>query len=167
MANKLDISNAKPFDDGVPVDLEDRSPGELRGAGVLDYQRTEEGIRIGTDGNVSLQQAGCRFCGACIEVCPTGSIVDTLNMFDERKSYADNALRMPTILGVRAGEAATPMTSLSLWNSAFGNATMRIWLNCISQCCSSDSPMSLTERRERWLRMRSISSSFSRMAWSL
>ena len=34
MANKLDISDAKPFDDGVPVDLEDRSPGELRGAGA-------------------------------------------------------------------------------------------------------------------------------------
>ena len=69
-----------------------RACRELRGAGVLDYQRTEEGIRIGTDGNVSLQQAGCRFCGACIEVCPTGSIVDTLNMFDERKSYADNVV---------------------------------------------------------------------------
>ena len=69
-----------------------RACRELRGAGVLDYQRTEEGIRIGTDGGVSLQQAGCRFCGACIEVCPTGSIVDTLNMFDENKSYADNVV---------------------------------------------------------------------------
>lgn len=69
-----------------------RACRELRGAGVLDYQHTEEGIRIGTDGNVSLQEAGCRFCGACIEVCPTGSIVDTLNMFDENKSYADNVV---------------------------------------------------------------------------
>lgn len=69
-----------------------RACRELRGAGVLDYQHTEEGIRIGTDGGVSLQQAGCRFCGACIEVCPTGSIVDTLNMFDENKSYADNVV---------------------------------------------------------------------------
>lgn len=34
MANKLDISDAKPFDDGVPVDPEDRAPGELRGAGA-------------------------------------------------------------------------------------------------------------------------------------
>ena len=69
-----------------------RACRELRGAGVLDYQHTEEGIRIGTDGNVTLQEAGCRFCGACIEVCPTGSIVDTLNMFDESKSYADNVV---------------------------------------------------------------------------
>ncbi len=69
-----------------------RACRELRGAGVLDYQHAEEGIRIGTDGGVSLQQAGCRFCGACIEVCPTGSIVDTLNMFDEAKSYADNVV---------------------------------------------------------------------------
>ena len=69
-----------------------RACRELRGAGVLDYQRTEDGIRIGTDGSVSLQEAGCRVCGACIEVCPTGSIVDTLNMFDENKSYADNVV---------------------------------------------------------------------------
>ena len=34
VASKLDISNAKPFDDGVPVDPEDRAPGELRGAGA-------------------------------------------------------------------------------------------------------------------------------------
>ena len=69
-----------------------RACRELRGVGVLDYQHTEEGIRIGTDGSVSLQQAGCRFCGACIEVCPTGSIVDTLDMLDESKSYADNVV---------------------------------------------------------------------------
>lgn len=69
-----------------------RACRELRGAGILDYQRTEDGIRIGTDGGVSLQEAGCRFCGACIEVCPTGSIVDTLNMFDENKFYVDNVV---------------------------------------------------------------------------
>ncbi|WP_321971944.1 FAD-dependent oxidoreductase [Paratractidigestivibacter sp.] len=69
-----------------------RACRELRGAGVLDYQHSEGGIRIGTDGSVSLQEAGCRFCGACIEVCPTGSIIDTLNMFDENKSYADNVV---------------------------------------------------------------------------
>ena len=69
-----------------------RACRELRGVGVLDYQHTEQGIRIGTDGSVSLQQAGCRFCGACIEVCPTGSIVDTLDMLDESKSYADNVV---------------------------------------------------------------------------
>ena len=34
MASKLDSTNAESFDDGVPVALEDRAPGELRGAGA-------------------------------------------------------------------------------------------------------------------------------------
>lgn len=34
MASKLDSTNMESFDDGVPVALEDRAPGELRGAGA-------------------------------------------------------------------------------------------------------------------------------------
>lgn len=34
MASKLDNTNTESFDDGVPVALEDRAPGELRGAGA-------------------------------------------------------------------------------------------------------------------------------------
>lgn len=67
-----------------------RACRELRGVGVLDYQRTEDGIRIGTDGSVSLEEAGCRFCGACVEVCPTGSILDTLGMMRSDRSREDN-----------------------------------------------------------------------------
>jgi len=69
-----------------------RACRELRGVGVLDYQRTEDGIRIGTDGNVSLEEAGCRFCGACVEVCPTGSIVDVLGLNKPERSREDNVV---------------------------------------------------------------------------
>ncbi len=69
-----------------------RACREMRGVKVLDYQRTEEGIRIGTDGHVSLVDAGCRFCGACIEVCPTGSIIDVLKYNDPDKSREDNVV---------------------------------------------------------------------------
>ena len=69
-----------------------RACRELRGVGVLDYQRTPEGIRIGIDGGVSLEEAGCRFCGACVEVCPTGSIVDTLGLAKEGRSREDNVV---------------------------------------------------------------------------
>ncbi|MGV8979618.1 FAD-dependent oxidoreductase [Clostridium sp.] len=67
-----------------------RACRELRGVKVLDFQRTKDGIRIGTDGGVSLEEAGCKFCGACIEVCPTGSIMDTLGMIKENVSYSDS-----------------------------------------------------------------------------
>ncbi len=66
-----------------------RACNDLRGVGVLGYQHTEKGIRIGTDGLVSLEEAGCRFCGACVEVCPTGSIVDVLREASAGSSRAD------------------------------------------------------------------------------
>ena len=66
-----------------------RACRELRGAKVLDYQKSKGGIRIGTDNGVSLAEAGCKFCGACIEVCPTGSIMDALNIRKEDVPYSD------------------------------------------------------------------------------
>lgn len=70
-----------------------RACRELRGVKVLDYQKQPDGtVRIGIDGSKSLKEAGCRFCGACIEVCPTGSIMDTLGLMKEERSYADNVV---------------------------------------------------------------------------
>lgn len=69
-----------------------RACRELRGCKVLDFQRNNDGIRPGTDGNVSLKDAGCKFCGACIEVCPTGSIMDTVGMIKEGVPYSDSVV---------------------------------------------------------------------------
>lgn len=69
-----------------------RACRELRGVKVLDFQTTEEGVRIGTDGNISLIEAGCKFCGACIEVCPTGSIMDALGQISEDVSYGEHVV---------------------------------------------------------------------------
>ncbi|AGF57613.1 NADPH-dependent glutamate synthase beta subunit-like oxidoreductase/ferredoxin [Clostridium saccharoperbutylacetonicum] len=69
-----------------------RACRELRGVRVLDYQRTKDGIRVGVDGGLSLEEAGCKFCGACIEVCPTGSIMDSLGMKKEDMSYSDSVV---------------------------------------------------------------------------
>ncbi|MDS0526317.1 FAD-dependent oxidoreductase [Clostridium sp. SHJSY1] len=69
-----------------------RACRELRGVKVLDYQRTKDGIRVGIDGNVSLEEAGCRFCGACIEVCPTGSIMDAIGLMKEDVSYSNSVV---------------------------------------------------------------------------
>ena len=31
---------------------------------------------VGTAFDRPLQESGCRFCGACVEVCPTGALMD-------------------------------------------------------------------------------------------
>lgn len=69
-----------------------RACRELRGVKVLDYQKTKDGIRAGIDGGKSLKEAGCKFCGACIEVCPTGSIMDSLGIIKENVSYSDSVV---------------------------------------------------------------------------
>jgi NADPH-dependent glutamate synthase beta subunit-like oxidoreductase/ferredoxin/Pyruvate/2-oxoacid:ferredoxin oxidoreductase delta subunit len=53
-----------------------RACHELRGAGVLFYKKKEKECYIGTAEGRSLADSGCRFCGACAEVCPTGAIMD-------------------------------------------------------------------------------------------
>ncbi|BBF41427.1 formate dehydrogenase-O, major subunit [Lachnospiraceae bacterium KM106-2] len=56
-----------------------RACGEMRGVGVLQYQKEGMETYVGTLHNKLLQDADCRFCGACTEVCPTGTIRDLLN----------------------------------------------------------------------------------------
>jgi NADPH-dependent glutamate synthase beta subunit-like oxidoreductase/Pyruvate/2-oxoacid:ferredoxin oxidoreductase delta subunit len=53
-----------------------RACQELRGVAVLFYKRKGDETYIGTNHGLSLAESGCRFCGACAEVCPTGSIMD-------------------------------------------------------------------------------------------
>lgn len=69
-----------------------RACQDLRGVKVLDYVKTKDGIRAGIASGTSLKDAGCRLCGACIEVCPTGSIVDQLKMMNPDKSYMENVV---------------------------------------------------------------------------
>ena len=54
---------------------------DLRGVGVLDYKKKETETYIGTVNDLSLADAGCRFCGACVEVCPTGALQDREGVF--------------------------------------------------------------------------------------
>jgi len=66
-----------------------RACQELRGVKVLDFRRTKDGIRVGTKDDLSLEEAGCKFCGACVEVCPTGAITDKLNSKNEKFSSSE------------------------------------------------------------------------------
>jgi formate dehydrogenase beta subunit len=53
-----------------------RACWDLREVGVLWYDREGGEIRIYTREGGPLAESGCRFCGACAEVCPTGAIQD-------------------------------------------------------------------------------------------
>ena len=58
-----------------------RACRDLRGVGILDYRHGEGAVYVGTADNVSLREADCRFCGACVEVCPTGALQDREGIF--------------------------------------------------------------------------------------
>lgn len=55
-----------------------RACNELRGVKVLQYQKKDMETYVGTIHDKLLKDADCRFCGACAEVCPTGTIRDKL-----------------------------------------------------------------------------------------
>ncbi len=57
-----------------------RACNSLRGVGVLQYQKKDTEVYVGTLHNKLLTDAGCRFCTACAEVCPTGTIRDKLQI---------------------------------------------------------------------------------------
>lgn len=69
-----------------------RACQDKRGVKVLEYVRDAGGVHAGIPGGKRLAEAGCRFCGACIEVCPTGSIVDAVGLMEKYPSYADNVV---------------------------------------------------------------------------
>jgi NADPH-dependent glutamate synthase beta subunit-like oxidoreductase len=53
-----------------------RACGELRGVGALGFIYDESGqVLVGTVAP-TLEAAGCKFCTACVEVCPTGALTD-------------------------------------------------------------------------------------------
>lgn len=56
-----------------------RACKDLRQVGVLQYNKKELETYVGTLHDKLLKDADCRFCGACAEVCPTGTIRDAIN----------------------------------------------------------------------------------------
>lgn len=52
----------------------------LRGVGVLQYNKKDLETYVGTLHGKLLKDEDCRFCTACAEVCPTGSIRDKLQL---------------------------------------------------------------------------------------
>ena len=49
---------------------------EVRGVGTMDFVFDEEGRPIVGTVRPNLRESACRFCTACVEVCPTGALMD-------------------------------------------------------------------------------------------
>lgn len=59
-----------------------RACEDMRGVGALTFKKVDGRMQVVINGD-SLKEAGCRFCGACVEVCPTGSIRDKVGVIKE------------------------------------------------------------------------------------
>ncbi len=85
---------------------------EVRGATVLTFVDRGSGTFIGTALDRRLIDSGCRFCGACVDVCPTGALSDRGLRYqplpdDERPSVCPLCAQGCRLrVGVRAGAVA-------------------------------------------------------------
>ncbi|WP_077611487.1 FAD-dependent oxidoreductase [Clostridium sp. Marseille-P2415] len=87
--------NAVPVETGNPLIIRDlnrcvacgrcvRVCQDIRGVGILGLDKNEEDrVYVGVKGKRSLVDSDCRFCGACVEVCPTGALQDKKGLFKE------------------------------------------------------------------------------------
>lgn len=66
-----------------------RACADLRGVGILDYKKKGLETYIGTLHDRLLKDEDCRFCQACAEVCPTGTIRDKLQIAYPDRTKSD------------------------------------------------------------------------------
>jgi formate dehydrogenase alpha subunit len=55
---------------------------EVRGSGVLAFTYRGPRAKIGPAFGRNHVEAGCEFCGACVDVCPTGALADKASKWD-------------------------------------------------------------------------------------
>ncbi len=60
-----------------------RACNDLRKVGAIGYQKKGLETYISTPDDLPLNQTDCRFCSACVEVCPTGALIDMEGLFRE------------------------------------------------------------------------------------
>jgi formate dehydrogenase (NADP+) beta subunit len=65
---------------------------EVRGIGAIGFQNRGFDTTVGTAFDRPLQDSGCRFCGACVEVCPTGALTDSAAAYHPEKEWESVAV---------------------------------------------------------------------------
>jgi formate dehydrogenase beta subunit len=65
---------------------------DVRGIGAIGFSRRGYDTVVGTAFDRPLQDSGCRFCGACVEVCPTGALMDTEAAYKPEKGWQEVAV---------------------------------------------------------------------------
>ncbi|MBT3363028.1 MAG: FAD-dependent oxidoreductase [Chloroflexi bacterium] len=56
---------------------------EVRGAGAVAFINRGSATVVGTAFGHTLEEAGCQFCAACVDACPTGALMDDKNRWRE------------------------------------------------------------------------------------
>jgi NADPH-dependent glutamate synthase beta subunit-like oxidoreductase/NAD-dependent dihydropyrimidine dehydrogenase PreA subunit len=65
---------------------------DVRGIGAISLARRGFDTVVGTAFDKPLQDSGCRFCGACVEVCPTGALMDADATYKPDKDWEETAV---------------------------------------------------------------------------
>jgi NADPH-dependent glutamate synthase beta subunit-like oxidoreductase len=65
---------------------------DVRGIGTISFAKRGYETVVGTAFDRPLQDSGCRFCGACVEVCPTGALMDTEAAYKPDRDWEEVAV---------------------------------------------------------------------------
>lgn len=62
---------------------------EIRGVGAIGLINRGVDTYVGTSNSVLLMDSGCKFCTACVEVCPSGALMDRKKYEEKKKAEAN------------------------------------------------------------------------------
>jgi formate dehydrogenase beta subunit len=65
---------------------------DVRGIGAVSFTRRGIDTVVSTAFDRPLQESNCRFCGACVEVCPTGALMDTAAVYRPDSNWEEAAV---------------------------------------------------------------------------
>jgi len=92
---------------------------EIRGADVIAFVARASRVAVGTSLDKPLADVGCRFCGACVDVCPTGALTERAVRYapksDDQRDFVCGLCGQGCRLGLRTrggapkGNASRPV----------------------------------------------------------